>query len=202
MDEVPQEVKTRRRRKARSSRKQSEGWIPYLRGAEFGRHLFLGMSIVAAAYAGIILYESRLATYYYAPLLLNSNPSEVRYALGEPQATEQQPLAYRYDHARRQTTVRFSPDQRAELIHCAAPRANAVKCATIIGVGIGDYEDKVIRRFGAPTRETFSGDAKAMHYDEMGVTFHLRQFEVYALELHRGGTVGGYLSRALWAMVP
>lgn len=203
MDEMSQEVRSRRRRKSRSSsRKQSEGWIPYLRSADFGRHLFIAMSVLAAAYVGTILYESRRATFSYGPLILGANPSEVRYALGEPQATEQQPLVYNYDHSRRQMTVRFSPDQRAELIRCSAPRANTVKCAPIIGVGIGDYEDKVVRGFGAPTRETYSGDAKAMHYDELGVTFHLRQFEIYALELRQGGGVGGYLSRAFWAMVP
>ena len=55
MAEVEAEAARRRRRKS-SARKKAATWPEYWRSAEFGRHLFIAMSLIGAAYAGTIVW--------------------------------------------------------------------------------------------------------------------------------------------------
>ena len=85
MAEVEVEPAVRRRRKSRSARKATT-WPEYWRGPEFGRHLFIAMGLIAVAYAGQIVWSTRMATLAYDQLWPQASDSEVRYMLGTPDA--------------------------------------------------------------------------------------------------------------------
>ena len=62
------EVVTGRRRRRKSSRRKPVTWPEYWRGSEFGRHLFIAMGLIGAAYAGTILWETRYYSCNYPPV--------------------------------------------------------------------------------------------------------------------------------------
>lgn len=200
MDEVTAE-KPKRRRKSRSARK-SGTWGDYFRGPEFGRHLFIGMCLLGVGYVGLIAYKTRMASVYYSSVVVDLPEPEVRYVFGAPQATEANGRVYRYASGNRLITITLSDDNLLTSVSCTAERRNAARCERILGVGIGDTEADLVIKLGAPTRVTYPGNDKVMHYDGMGLTFYLRKYQIYAMELHKGGSLMGYLPRALWQMIP
>lgn len=200
MDEVKAEPVRRRRRK--SSRKKAATWPEYWRGSEFGRHLFVAMTLIGIAYVGTILWETRFASFNYPPTQIGMTESEVRYVLGPPRAVEAGGSLYRYSERGREVAVRFSPAGRLESISCEAGPQGPPTCPRIRGLGIGSAEYDVLRRFGVPSRQAFRGNDKTMYYDGIGMAFQLRQLEVRQLELHQGASFIGYFPRALLAMIP
>ncbi|MEO6389002.1 MAG: hypothetical protein ABIT16_03635 [Croceibacterium sp.] len=202
MDDV-QEAKPRRRSRSRSSsRKKHSSWSEYFRGREFGRLVFYAMCLLGVAYTGFKLYTTRLASIYYSEVTIDLPDSEVRYMLGAPDRLEQNGLLYRYDEGGRVISTKQSPDKLLTAVSCTAPRLNSAHCETVLGLGIGSTEADVVVRLGAPDRVTYDGNDKIIHYDGMGLSFFLRKYEVYAIELHKGGSLLGYLPRVLWRMVP
>lgn len=201
MAEVELEPVRRRRRKS-SSRKKAASWPEYWRGSEFGRHLFIAMCLVGAAYVGTVLWETRFYSYNYPPASIGVTESEVRYMLGPPHVVEQGGTLYRYSEKGRELAVRFSSEGRLDSINCTAGQQDPPTCPRVRGIGIGSNEYDVLRRFGAPSRQAFSGNDKTMYYDGMGMAFQLRQFDVRQIELHEGASFSGYFPRALFAMVP
>lgn len=201
MDEAQAEAARRRRRKS-SARKKAATWPEYWRGPYFGRHLFIAMSLLAAAYAGLTLWETRLATFLYNGLWLGASESEVRYMLGPPDAVEAGGRVFRYSERGREIAVRISPAGRTTSISCAPAAQGPSTCPAIRGIGIGTTEDQVLLRFGAPSRVAFRGDAKTIYYDGLGLTLHLSLFKVRELEVREGGSFTGYFPHALWALVP
>ena len=201
MAEVSAEPVKRRRRKV-SARRKPVTWREYWRGSQFGRHLFAGMTLVAAAYAGAILWETRVASRIYPPVKVGMTESEVRYLLGAPGTVEGGGRIYRYSDKARELAARFSSARTLDSISCAAGTASPPTCPKILGIGIGTSEYDLLRRLGLPSREVFSGNEKTMFYDGMGLSFRLHLLEVTQLELHRGAGVIGFLPHALLAMVP
>jgi hypothetical protein len=202
MAEVEAEAVSRRRRRSSSRKKKSTTWPEYWRGPEFGRHLFFAMSLAAMAYAGTILWETRRATIIYDALRLEASESEVRYLLGTPDAVEAGGSVYRYAETGRELTMRFSPEGRLDSVSCAAAGSGPATCSKVRGIGIGTTEDVVMLKLGRPSRETYSGNEKTMHYDGMGLSFRLSLFKVRTIEVHMGGSFIGYAPRALWALLP
>lgn len=196
------QIESARRRRRKSSRKKPVTWREYWRSAEFGRHLFAAMSLIGAAYAGTVLWETRFASYNYPPVKIGMTPSEVRYLLGSPRTVEAGGSLYRYSEKGREVAVRFSSSGRMVSIACRAGAQGPPTCPRIRGIGIGTGEYDVLRQLGGPSRETFHGDAKTMYYDGMGMVFQLSLLEVTQVELRKGGGFTGYFPRALFAMVP
>jgi hypothetical protein len=196
------ETGSARRRRRKSSRRKAATWPEYWRSAEFGRHLFIAMSLIGAAYAGTILWETRFYSYHYPPAEIGVTENQVRYMLGAPDSIEAGGRLYRYSEPGREVAVRLSPAGRLESISCAGGTPEPVTCPKVRGIGIGSNEYDVLLRLGAPSRESFRGDDKTMYYDGMGLAFQLRQFEVRRIELRRGGSFSGYFPRALLAMIP
>lgn len=201
MPEISEEPVKRRRRKV-SARKKSLTWREYWRGSEFGRHLFIGMTLVAAAYAGTILWDTRHASRFYPPVKVGMTESEVRYLLGPPDAVESGGRIYRYSDKGRELAVRFSSAGRMDSISCSAGAASPPTCPKILGIGIGTDEVDLLLRLGVPSRQVFSDHEKTMFYDGMALSFRLRQLEVTQLELHRRDSSIGFFPHALLEMVP
>lgn len=200
MDEV--QPGTARRKRRKSSRKKAATWTEYWRSAEFGRHLFIAMSLIGVAYAGTILWETRWASRNYPPVKIGMTHAEVRYLLGAPRAVEADGTLYRYSERGREVAVRFSLAGRMESIACAGGVVAPSTCPRIHGIGIGTHEYDVLRRFGMPSRETFRGEEKTMYYDGVGTAFQLRLLEVTQIELHAGAGAISFVPNALLAMVP
>ena len=200
MDEV--QPGTARRKRRKSTRKKAATWTEYWRSAEFARHLFIGMCLVGAAYAGTIGWETRWASRHYPPVKIGMTPAEVRYLLGAPRTVEADGALYRYSERGREVEVRFAPAGRMESIACAGGEVAPSTCPRIHGIGIGTHEYDVLRRFGMPSRETFSGEEKTMYYDGVGTAFQLRLLLVTQIELRRGAGAIGFVPNALFAMVP
>lgn len=201
MEEAQAEAARRRRRKS-STRRKAATWPEYWRGPDFGRHLFIAMGLVGAAYAGTILWETRLASRNYPPLKIGMTQSEVSYMLGAPRTLEAGGSVYRYSERGRELAVRFSSAGRMESITCAAGAPAPPTCQKMLGIGIGTHEYDLLLRLGAPSRETFRGDEKTMFYDGMGMSFRLRLLEVEQVELHKAASSIGFVPPALIAMIP
>ena len=195
-------VPVKRRRRKSSSRKKAATWPEYWRGRDFGRHLFIAMTLIAAAYAGTILWETRFASNHYGPAVTGMNESEVRYVLGPPRTVEAGGTLYRYSEKGREVAVRFSPAGTMESITCEAGAEGPSTCPRILGIGIGSDEYDVLLQLGVPSRETFRGNDKTMYYDGMGLTFQMRLLRVRALEVREGRTLAGYVTRGLMRMIP
>jgi hypothetical protein len=202
MDEAELETVRRRRRKVSARKKRATTWPEYWRSVEFGRHLFVAMTLLGLAYAGTHLYETRFYSRIYPPVQIGMSQSEVGYLLGEPTVVEAGGSLHRFSRPGREITVRFSPDGRLESIACAAGASDDATCPAIRKVGIGTHEVEVLLRLGGPSREVFSGNDKTMYYDDMGLAFQMRLLNVRQLELHEGGGFMGYFPRALYSMVP
>jgi hypothetical protein len=204
MDDVQPETEQakRRRRRKGASKHKSGTWLEYIQGSDFGRHLLIGMSVVAVLYAALIVWESRWVTRHYGPIDMYATPAQIRYVLGPPDAIEDGGRLYRYDDNGRRMTVRFSPDGRTISVRCTAPPDNEPRCTPILGVDVGDLEDVVLLSLGMPTREVYSGNGKTMEYDGLGVRLRMQRLAVVELEARAGGGITGYVPRALWAMVP
>jgi len=193
---------TIRRRRRKSSRKKPTTWPEYWRSAVFGQHLFGVMSLIAAAYAAMILYETRYYTFNYPPVKIGMSPSEVEYLLGTPDAVEDGGSVTRYSERGRELTVRFGPDGGMQSISCVAGTPAPSTCPEVRGLGIGSHEVDVLRTLGGPSRETFDGEEKTMYYDGIGLTLQMRVLYVTRIEVRDGGGPIGYLARGLFAMVP
>jgi hypothetical protein len=202
MAEIEAEAVKRRRRRSSSRKKKAATWPEYWRGPEFGRHLFVAMTLAAVAYAGSILWDIRRESFIYDALWLGASEHEVRYMLGTPEAVEAGGSVYRYADTGRALTVRLSPDGRTESIGCAAAGSGPPTCSKVHGIGIGTTEDVVLLKLGTPSRVTFSGNEKTLHYDGMGLSLTLSLFKVRTIEVRDGASLIGYLPRALWAMLP
>lgn len=201
MDDVQLQPARRRRRKSSSKRKAAT-WTEYWRSDEFARHLTIVMALVGAAYAGMFLYNTRSAALYYAPLGVGFTDAEVRYLLGTPDAVEQGGRLLRYSEPGRELEVRFGSDGRMNSFRCSSPAGSQPRCQDVRGIKIGTTEDQIWLRLGHPSRESYSGNDKTIHYDGMGLTFQLSLFKVRSIELREGASFTGYFPRALWAMYP
>ncbi len=195
-------VDVKRRRRKSSSRKKAATWPEYWRGRDFGRHLFIAMGLIGAAYAGTILWETRFASNHYGPTVTGMTESEVRYVLGPPRTVEAGGTLYRYSDKGREVAVRFSPAGRMESISCEPGPEDPPTCPRIMGIGIGSDEYDVLLQLGVPSRETFRGNDKAMYYDGMGLTFQMRLLKVRGLEVREGRSLAGYVTRGLLRMIP
>jgi hypothetical protein len=200
MDEVQADAVKRRRRKA--SRRKAASWPEYFRSADFARHLFVFMTLLAIAYAGTFLHQTRQATFFYNPFMLGNSQSEVRYVLGPPTAIEGGGSVYRYTEKAREIVAKFSPEGRLVSVRCGRGAEQPSSCRDVRGIRIGTTEDQIWAALGSPSRESFSGNDKTIHYDGMGLTFQLRLFKVREIEMREGASVSGYLPRAVWAMIP
>ena len=192
----------RRRRRRSSSRKKAATWPEYWRSAEFGRHLFVAMSLLGAVYAGATLQRTRVATFQYADLWLAATQGETRYMLGQPDRIEAGGSLYRYSDKGEEIAARFSSGGQLISISCAAGAQQPSTCPKVRGIGIGTTEDQILLRLGAPSRASFQGNDKTIYYDGMGLSFRLRLFKVREMELREGGSLIGYLPHALLAMIP
>lgn len=160
------------------------------------------MCLVGAAYAGTILWETRFYSSNYPPTKIGVDESEVRYMLGAPDAVEQGGALYRYTEPGRVIEARLSSSGQLVSISCQAGPREPTTCPRIRGINIGTDEYDILRKLGWPSRQTFQGNDKTLHYDGMGMAFQLRQFKVLKTELGEGSSFIGYFPHALYAMVP
>lgn len=159
------------------------------------------MCVLGAAYAGTILWKAHLATSRYPPLRIGMTEREVRYILGPPQAHDLAGSVYRYSASGREIAVGFSPQGRIDSVRCVGGQGPPT-CPEIFGLGIGSSEAEVVRRLGAPSRQSRRGEEMTLHYGGMGLAFRIRQSKVRELELREGARFSGYFPRALWAAIP
>jgi len=196
------ELEPKRRRRRRRSKRGSKGWKGYLRGPAFGRHLFGAMCLIGAGYAAAVFWDVRLASRHYSSVAIGMPEKELRYLRGAPASIEEGGRLYRYEADGRIFTGRLSDRGVLTAIGCTASARYGSGCEKVFGIGIGGSEGQILRRLGTPSRISYRGDDKVMHYDGMGLSFFLRRLRVYAIELHQGGSLAGYLPHALWRMIP
>jgi len=201
MDDV-QGNKVIRRRKRRASRSKSGTWAAYFRGAEFGRVVFVGMTIIAVLYVARFVWDTRMASIYYNSVVVGMPEQDVRYVLGPPTAVGEGRRFYRYDEGNRTLVTRFSGHNTVTSVTCTADLRYASRCEPILDIPLGTTEDAIMLKIGAPSRNTYSGNDKIMHYDGLGVSLRMRKFRLAAIELHEGGSFIGYLPLAIWRMIP
>ena len=187
-----------RRRKRRASKQKAGSWGEYFRGRDFARLVFLGMCVLGLFYAAKFLWDARMATIG----VYGVTAQDVRYVYGSPQSIEDGGRLYRYDDGQRVALARFGQDGQLSSFSCSAIDAAAAECDEVLDIGIGDSEEQVMLQLGPPSRSTYAGDDKILHYDGLGLSLRMRRLKAQAIEVHQGSSFSGYLPRALWRMVP
>ena len=186
------------KRKRRSTRRGGGSWGEYFRGREFARLVFYGMCALGVAYAAKFVWDARMATIG----VYGVTPQDVRYVYGPPQSVEDGGRLYRYEDGKRVALARFGADGMLTSFSCSAKAGHAGECDEVLDVGIGDSEEQVMLQLGAPSRSSYVGDDRILHYDGLGLSLRMRRLKVHAIEVHRGSSFSGYLPRALWRMIP
>jgi len=85
---------------------------------------------------------------------------------------------------------------------CGTIRLQAFGCVDALGVAIGAVEDEIWWTFGAPTQLTYRGNDKIMRYDDLGLSFQLRRYQITAIDHFRRSGRFSYVPRAFRVMVP
>ena len=202
MEGAQQQGKVIRERRRKSTRKPKRSWSAYLRSRDFARLLFAGMVLLAVVYFARYVWDTRMAGISYSGLGVGSYERDVRYILGRPTSIAEGGKLYRYEDGAKTVTVRLSDQGGVASVKCSADLQDASKCDPFLDLRLGAPEDVILLQLGAPSRSTYAGDDKIMHYDGLGVSFWMRKFRLYAIELHDRPTFMSALPRALWRMVP
>jgi hypothetical protein len=186
------------RRRSRRSNRQSHGWKSPL----VGKGLFwsgLGMLALGATY---MAYGLHLGANMAGLLLIGLNKQEVTYIRGNPAGQGDGGQTWFYtEGAGAQGVVRFGPDGRTRTISCMQRGQVALGCSSVLGVGMGDGEDRLRNRLGSPTQERYVKGGKLMVYADMGLVFTMQEFRVTGITKYAAGGLG-YLVRVPWAMLP
>lgn len=202
MPEIEIDSALRRRRRRHGRRHPSHGWRGFVTGRRFGRALFSVMCVILAIYAAAIVYSARAATYFYNNLQLGMTPEDVRYLYGTPSAIDAAGSRWSYTGEGRSFVAHFDAGRRVDSIACGSHGDARFGCPAIAGLRIGAPEDLVTLTLGPPSREVYGANTKTMYYEGLGLAFHMRLYLVEQMEVRRGATLPGYLSRALWMMLP
>jgi hypothetical protein len=192
----------RRRRVRKEQRRPTRSWGAYLRSRDFARLVFAVMVVLSVGYFARYLWDTRMGAIVYSGLPVGVHERDVRYVLGKPNSVEGEGTLYHYTDKGSTVSVRLAESGQAASIKCTARSNDASSCAPFLDVPIGATEERVLRQLGGPSRVTYSGDDKVMHYDGLGVSFWLRKYQVYAIELRDRPSFMGALPEALWRMVP
>lgn len=211
----PTQVRSRRRRTR--SRNGLDGWLlwvqrNYLRVLKWCAIAFVVLFMLLRA----LLFW--LGTLGYSDVGLGDKRAAVLYSLGPPLRTldvdgsvnPATPETQSGSGVWTYTTgsggniaVRFDDAGQAASIRCGHPDVQPRACPSMFGNDIGMTEGDLFRTFGAPDREQIAQGNKIAIYDDVGVTYRLRQFRVYEMEL--GAEQGGFfgkLYRFLRMLVP
>jgi len=199
-----------RKRRARTK----PGIRQQLRSPMVGRVIFWAMIGLTVLHVGYTVNEVRLARFLYGPLMIGLNRQEVRYFVGDPiappgtdpavrrAAADATPI-WQYRSATALTSVAFDTDSgRVATIVCSDAALDAYACPTTLGLGVGTGEDTIWYRLGVPDRQTYSGDAKTIYYDDLRLNFTLRQFRVTAVRIDAGPSSKAWLARMPRLLVP
>lgn len=203
----------------RSSRHGLRGFGDLLRSKRVRRRVLYGLIALFAGYCLIWLVQFYIGSTAYADVALNSGRPDALYALGRPErvrsadgsvkapANEADLNAatgwlYR-SSAGGDVEVRFDPAGIVESIGCRHNDVQPFSCPALYAIPLGTTEDVVMRRLGSPTRTEIVGGAKRMIYADIGATYELQRFRVFAVSLSRDQ--GGFFAktgRYLRSLVP
>ena len=190
------------KRRRRSSRKRPGTWGEYARSRDFARLVFIGMCLLGAAYTARYLWDTRMASIFYQSSSVAAPAREIRYVWGAPKANEQGGRVYRYEEDGGLIIHRFSEDGLLTSVTCTSDQPGTSACDDALDLKLGDPENAIVLRLGAPSRISYSGDDKILHYDGIGLSFIMRRFRLHGIQLSDGGSFIGYLPVVLWRMIP
>lgn len=187
-------TQTRRRRTA----KGGGGQAGTLTSPQFGRRLFVVMAVVGALYAGIVLYGAVHGARTFGMAFMGMTRAEVRYFYGVPTAQQAGDMLWRVRDGDAETSLLFDPADRLAVVGCRGIAGSVgADCPATFGLHLGDGEEAVWTRLGAPTDESFAGDSKVMTYPALGIRLKLRRATIVAIEhRHISGTVAFALRAA------
>lgn len=82
--------------------------------------------------------------------------------------------------------VHFGEDQRVATVMCTDLTFGALNtCASVGGVNIGDSEEDMVSKLGAPSRSSIDGVTKKADYADIGLSVFLTRGKVFSLALTR-----------------
>lgn len=162
----------------------------------------MAMLLVAAVYCGSILYEARAAALYYGPTVIGMNKNEARYMMGPPPARQESLPVWTYLENGTQISPRFGDDGRMTSVVCNETEQGGAGCPSVLGLRIGTTEDVVWLKLGKPGREVYRGNDKVIFYDDLGLSFVMRRYQIQTIEIHKRESGISFIPRALWMMIP
>lgn len=173
---------------------------------------------LVALYLLIRLALFWLGTWGYADVGLENSRAEVLYSLGAPERavgangtpTDQDPSAqsgagqwFYPTGAGGRIAIGYDAAGRVTSIGCGHDDLQPFSCPAMLGTDIGTEEGDLYRSFGSPSRERIVDGTKLAIYDDVGVTYRLKRFRVYQMELRadQGGFFGKF-GRFIRSLVP
>jgi hypothetical protein len=188
------------RRKRRSSRSSSKSTFVGLQSPAIARAIRVGMVLLTLFYVAYTLVLVRQASFLTDGLAIGMTPQDARYLLGPPKRSEQDDTVW---YAPTGSTLRIAYDEgTASSIACSDARMEKFGCSGVLGIDIGAVEDQVWWTLGAPTSQSYVGNEKVMRYEDMGLSFTLRRYQVAAIEHFRRSGRFSYVPRAFRVMIP
>lgn len=189
----------RRRRSVQPGRARTS----LLQSPCFGRWLAAAMLALTAIYLGWIGYSALYAARNFGPLHVGMSRAEVRYFYGAPAARSGDDRGWTVRDGDAVLQLGFSANGGLATSRCtAAPGQDGAACPGVLGVQLGQTEDVIWDRLGAPTAQSFRGDAKVMHYPELGARFVLRRVAIVAIEREKRAGTAALAARALSLAAP
>lgn len=189
------------RRRRRRDKKETQG----IKSPALGRSIFWGMVVLTALVAAYTAHQLRLSSIMAGALLMGMPQEQVVYMRGNPRGRTDGGQTWLYtDGAGAKGVVRFGPDGLTRTITCTRDGTGEVAfgCPSIMGVALGDNEDRLRNRLGPPTSERFVKGGKLMAYADMGLVFRMEEYRITGVTKYQRSSKVEYLLRAPWFLLP
>ena len=186
---VTAEAARRRRRRSIGKAKAKPapvGLLGWIRTPQFGRGLFVMMSLLAATYVWQTWRAVTMASESLGPIALGMREDQVRAALGPAGPTSGGTDELLFDQDGRQFTVILDkPGRQVVAVSCREQVITVPACPTLLGVRIGDERAEVQRALGLG-RLHIAGQREQLAYPHLGAAIYLQEGRVVQIGLRAG----------------
>lgn len=187
------------RRRRRRDKKETQG----IKAPGLGSSIFWGVAVLMGLATFYTAHQLRLSSIMAGPLLIGMPEEQVIYMRGNPRGKTDGGATWFYtDGAGAKGVVRFGTDGVVRTISCMREGDVAFGCPSIMGVALGDNEDRLRNRLGPPTSERFIKGGKLMAYGDMGLVFRMEEYRITGVTKYQRSSKISYLLRAPWFLLP
>jgi hypothetical protein len=191
--------RSRRRGYGGRSTRAAIGVGNMLHAPAFERWLHIAVAVLAFVYLGIMVFSFHADTVMLGYRSTGAPQSEILYGFGRPEFVRagggapvrvqaDTPLAgydiWQYPAEGGGTFLfHFNGAQISDRVSCSHPAGERGNCPSVFGIGLGEKEESIIGRLGAPSDRILHGTSATLRYASLGVEFELEQFRLRGIAL-------------------